>query len=77
MSACMFWKLLLRAIALLTFGYAGENGVLEAVIGFMFGMGGCLYTIKEIFFREAGNVTGEFSQAISLQVRQLRSHRVF
>ena len=63
MSACRFWKLLLRTIALLTFGYAGETGVLEALIDLMFGMGGCFYTIKEIFLREAGNVTGEFSQA--------------
>ena len=33
-------RLLLTTIALLTFGYAGETGVLEAGIGFIFGMRG-------------------------------------
>ena len=39
-SACMFWRLSLGTIALLAFGYAGETGVLEALIGFIFGMSG-------------------------------------
>ena len=39
-QACRFWKLLLGAIALLAFGYTGVSGVMEALIGFMFGMGG-------------------------------------
>ena len=39
-SASMFWRLLLRTIAMLAFGYAGETGVLEAGIGFIFGMSG-------------------------------------
>ena len=32
-SAGMFWRMLLGAIANLAFGYAGETGVLEARIG--------------------------------------------
>ena len=39
-SAGMFGRLLLGTITKLAFGYAGETGVLEAQIGFIFGMGG-------------------------------------
>ena len=44
---------------MLAFGYAREAGVLEALIDFMCGMGGCFYSIKEMFLSEAGNVAGE------------------
>ena len=55
--------MLLRTIATLAFGYAGETGVLEARIGFIFGMGGWFCILKEIFMSEAGGVAGECSQA--------------
>ena len=62
-SAGMFWRLLLGTIATLAFGYAGETGVLEAWIGFSFGMGSWFCILKEIFMSEAGGVAGECSQA--------------
>merc|ERR1712045_692899 len=37
-SAAMFWRLFLGTVVMLAFGYAGETGVLEAWIGFFFGM---------------------------------------
>merc|ERR1739845_155634 len=37
-SGAMFWKLLIGTVIMLAFGYAGETGVLEAWIGFFFGM---------------------------------------
>ena len=56
-------EVLLRTIATLAFGYAGETGVLEARIGFIFGMGDWFCILKEICMCEAGGVAGECSQA--------------
>ena len=68
-SAGMFWRLLLGTVAMLAFGYAGETGVLEAWIGFIFGMSGWFYILKEIFMGEAGGVAGECSQVFKARGR--------
>merc|ERR1712107_873021 len=37
-GAMMFWRLLVGTVVMLAFGYAGETGVLPALIGFVIGM---------------------------------------
>merc|ERR1712137_1198369 len=68
----MFWRLLLGTVAMLGFGYAGETGALEAWIGFIFGMFGWFYILKEIFTGEAGGVAGECSQAVKESFNNMR-----
>ena len=46
----------------MAFGYAVETGVLEARIGFIFGMGEWLCILKEILMNEAGGAAGKGSQ---------------
>jgi len=71
-TAGMFWRLLLGTVAMLGFGYAGETGALEAWIGFIFGMFGWFYILKEIFTGEAGGVAGECSQAVKEAFNNMR-----
>jgi len=71
-SAGMFWRLLLGTCAMLAFGYAGETGALEAWIGFILGMCGWFYILKEIFMGEAGGVAGECSQAVKEAFNNMR-----
>jgi len=68
----MFWRLLLGTVAMLAFGYMGETGALEAWIGFIFGMLGWFYILKEIFMGEAGGVAGECSQAVKESFNNMR-----
>merc|ERR1711992_92162 len=70
-SEC-FWRLLLGTCAMLAFGYAGETGAMEAWIGFIFGMLGWFYILKEIFMGEAGGVAGECSQAVKESFNNMR-----
>jgi len=62
-SEC-FWRLFLGTVVMLAFGYAGETGLLEAWIGFFFGMCGWGYILFEIFKGEAGGASGECSAAV-------------
>merc|ERR1712157_413930 len=71
-SAAMFWKLLGGTVAMLAFGYMGETGALEAWIGFIFGLFGWFYILKEIFTGEAGGVAGECSQAVKESYNNMR-----
>merc|ERR1712233_245286 len=50
----------------------GETGALEAWIGFIFGMFGWFYILKEIFTGEAGGVAGEGSQAVKESFNNMR-----
>jgi len=56
LSAGIFWRLLLGTVAMLASGYAGEAGFVPAFIGFVFGMAGWGFILKEIFVGEAGSV---------------------
>ena len=56
----------LRVVALLAFGQAGETDVLEAWIDSIFVMGGWFYSLKEIFRSEAGGAAGERSSSMGL-----------
>merc|ERR1712154_450973 len=61
----MFWRLLLGTVAMLAFGYMGETG-------FVFGLLGWFYILKEIFMGEAGGVAGECSQAVKESFNNMR-----
>merc|ERR1711971_892984 len=57
----MFWRLMLGTVAMLSFGYGGEThslGPFGAWLGFVCGLSGWGYILKEIFAGEAGNVAG-------------------
>merc|ERR1712146_675992 len=61
LDAGMFWRLLLGTVAMLAFGYGGEThslGPIGAWLGFVLGLSGWGYILKEIFAGEAGNVAG-------------------
>merc|ERR1711901_5649 len=53
-GAGMFWRLLVGTVVMLAFGYAGETGVLPALIGFVIRMAGWGFIVYEIFTGEAG-----------------------
>merc|ERR1712107_916070 len=48
-GAGMFWRLLVGTVVMLAFGYAGETGVLPALVGFVIGMAGWGFILYEIF----------------------------
>merc|ERR1712178_144980 len=56
-GAGMFWRLLLGTVAMLTAGYCGEAGFINAWVGFIVGMAGWGFILFEIFAGEAGSVT--------------------
>merc|ERR1712118_236388 len=51
-GAGMFWRLLVGTVIMLAFGYAGETGVLPALVGFVIGMCGWAFIVFEIFAGE-------------------------
>merc|ERR1712113_153847 len=55
-SSGMFWRLLVGTVAMLAFGYLGESGIMNAVVGFILGLCGWGYILQEIFIGEAGKV---------------------
>jgi bacteriorhodopsin len=55
-GAGMFWRLLLGTVAMLTAGYCGEAGFINAWVGFIVGMAGWGFILFEIFAGEAGSV---------------------
>jgi len=54
LGAGMFWRLMIGTVMMLAFGYAGEAGFMDPVMGWVFGMCGWGYILKEIFVGEAG-----------------------
>jgi len=54
----MFFRLLIGTVAMLVFGYLGEAGKINAVVGFALGMAGWFYILFEIFNGEAGQTAG-------------------
>merc|ERR1712187_196730 len=55
-GAGMFWRLLLGTIAMLTAGYCGEAGFVNAWVGCIVGLAGWGFILFEIFAGEAGSV---------------------
>jgi len=58
-SGGMFWRLLIGTVFMLTAGYCGEVGFLEAWTGFIIGMSGWGFILYEIFKGEAGSVAAK------------------
>merc|ERR1712072_626465 len=61
LGAGMFWRLLMGTVAMLSFGYAGEThslGPFGAWLGFVCGLSGWGFILKEIFAGEAGQLAG-------------------
>jgi len=56
LSGMMFWRLLVGTVAMLLFGYLGEQKVVDPFLGFVLGLAGWGYILYEIFLGEAGNV---------------------
>merc|ERR1712061_364078 len=52
----MFWRLLVGTVVMLTAGYMGEAGFVNAWAGFIVGMAGWGFILFEIFMGEAGKV---------------------
>jgi len=71
-GAMMFWRLLVGTVVMLAFGYAGETGVLPALIGFVIGMAGWGFILYEIFTGEAGGTVGDCSPAVASNFQTMR-----
>ena len=55
-SVGVFWRLLIGTLVMLIGGFAGEAGMLPALLGFIIGMAGWIYILNEIFRGEASQV---------------------
>merc|ERR1712190_685314 len=62
-SGGMFWRLLIGTVFMLTAGYCGEVGFLEAWTGFIIGLSGWGFILYEIFKGEAGSVAATGDKA--------------
>jgi len=56
LSGGIFWRLSIGTVAMLSFGYAGESGLMNAWLGFILGMCGWFFILAEIFIGEAAKV---------------------
>ena len=52
-TAGMFWRLLIGTLIMLIAGFLGENGSINATVGFIVGMAGWIYILYEVFAGEA------------------------
>ena len=52
-TAGMFWRLLIGTLVMLIAGFLGENGSINATVGFIVGMAGWIYILYEVFGGEA------------------------
>merc|ERR1712227_743605 len=71
-GAMMSWRLLVGTVVMLAFGYAGETGVLPALVGFVIGMAGWGFILYEIFTGEAGGTVGDCSPAVASNFQTMR-----
>ena len=55
----IFWRLLIGSLVMLIGGYLGEAGYINATLGFVIGMAGCVYILYEIFSGEAGKAASK------------------
>jgi bacteriorhodopsin len=71
----MFWRLLLGTIVMLAFGYMGEasGSPLLAWPGFIGGMAGWGYILKEIFTGEAGSSVDGCSESVQQSFKNMRN----
>merc|ERR1719162_1663911 len=64
----MFWRLLIGTLIMLAFGYCGEAGIVDPMLGFRVGMFGWACILFEIFVGEAGKVARN-SDKVSVHVK--------
>jgi len=55
----MFWRLLVGTVLMLSFGYLGEQAIINPWVGFACGMAGWGFILFEIFAGEGGQVAGK------------------
>ena len=61
--ARVFWKLLLGSIVMLSFGFAGETGMMNVTAAFVLAMLGWAFIVWEIFKGEASQINAGLSNA--------------
>jgi bacteriorhodopsin len=72
-GAAGFWKLLVGTVAMLSFGYAGETGSINAWIGFALGLCGWFFILYEIFAGESGAAAqGNVSTHVTTSFNNMR-----
>ena len=71
-SASMLWRLLLGIVAMLACAYAGETVVLVAWTGFIVGMYGWCFILKDTLMGRTGGVAGECSPTVNRAVINTR-----
>ena len=59
----VFWRLMIGTFVMLLGGYLGEAGLIAVWPGFIIGMLGWLYILKEIFAGEASKISAESAPA--------------
>lgn len=59
LGAGMFWRLLIGTVVMLASGYAGEERILNPLLGFVMGMCGWAFILYEIFAGEAGSIAAK------------------
>jgi len=63
-GAGMFFRLLLGTVAMLAFGYSGENGSFNPWAAFACGMAGWAFILQEIFIGEAAKEAGNLQSYV-------------
>merc|ERR1712157_574875 len=59
-------------VPMLAFGFMGETRQVNVTMGFCAGMGGWFFILNEIFFGEAGGVSGECPKAVRESFNSMR-----
>jgi bacteriorhodopsin len=62
-TAGMFWRLLIGTLVMLTAGYLGEAGSINATVGFIVGIAGWIYILYEVFAGEAAQASAASNSA--------------
>jgi bacteriorhodopsin len=73
----MFWRLMIGTVLMLAFGYGGEAHLLGPVgawVGFICGLCGWFYILKEIFSGEAGTIaaSGQVNKHVEASFKTMR-----
>merc|ERR1711953_1637890 len=73
----MFWRLMIGTVLMLAFGYGGEAHLLGPVgawVGFICGLSGWAYILKEIFSGEAGTIaaSGQVNKHVENSFKTMR-----
>jgi len=58
-SDSIFWRLLIASLIMLTGGYLGEAGYIQAFVGFIILIAGWIYILFELFSGEAGRAASK------------------